>query len=90
MRNFYHGTNLKAADCIRCEGFRPDSWFAVHMEDAISCGGPVVFTVSLDVNRLEDEDGEFWQFHILAPVGVDAIVGEQWLALNPLHVTPYL
>ena len=90
MREFYHGTNLAAAAFIRREGFRFGTWFAVHMEDAICCGGPVVFTVSLDDSKIGQlthperylEDGEFWQFHTRVPIGSDAIIREQRLAFH--------
>ena len=89
MRLFYHGTNPTAAESIKATGFRFGTWFALRMEDAICCGGPVVFTVSLDERKIgalahpelvEEQDRPFWQFHTNVPIGVGAIVRQQHLA----------
>jgi hypothetical protein len=100
MREFYHGTNPTAAVIISHKGFRIGTWFAVHMEDAICCGGPIVFTVLLDERRinqlahperyLEDEDGEFWQFHTRVPIMPGAIVKIQHLYFSELGQVSWL
>ena len=93
MQVFYHGTNVAAAESIETTGFRVGTWFALYIEDAICCGGPVVFTVNLDEREIsalahpelvEEQDRPFWQFHTNVPIGPEAIVRKQVLALSPL------
>lgn len=66
----YHGTDAEAAKSIQREGFRPDSWFARHLEDAIYYGGPYVFEVALVDELMPDN----WQFHVDRRVSPNAIV----------------
>ena len=66
----YHGTDRKAAKAILREGFKPDTWFAQHLEDAVGYGGVHIFEVVFDVNGLPSD----WQFHNLGVVTVDRIV----------------
>ena len=47
MNLWYHGTNAEAATLIRRTGFKPGTWFAAHLEDAIAFGGMHVFEVYL-------------------------------------------
>lgn len=67
----YHGTNEYAAEMILIEGFKADSWFAVHLEDAICFGGDYVFEVALEWDEKSDED---WQFHVLEPIPAKKII----------------
>lgn len=83
----YHGTNSKAAQTIKKEGFYKGTYFAFRKEDAIKFGGNCVFTVELSDepslwqinNRLMDltkaGTDECWQFHTKIPIGVDKIKG---------------
>jgi hypothetical protein len=41
----YHGTDRARADSILLKGFRPYTYFAAHLEDALAFGGPFVFEV---------------------------------------------
>ncbi len=41
----YHGTNWRSAQAILREGFKPGTYFAFHLEDAVGYGGPYVFEV---------------------------------------------
>ncbi len=66
----YHGTNEKAAQLILKEGFKPDTWFARHLEDAVGYGGSHIFEVRFNVNGLPSN----WQFHDLEWVSADRIV----------------
>jgi len=66
----YHGTDERAAKAILKEGFKPDTWFARHLEDAIGYGGSHIFEVVFKVNGLPSN----WQFHDLERVSVDRIV----------------
>jgi len=66
----YHGTNKKAAEFILNEGFKPDTWFARHLEDAISYGGNHIFEVMFKVKGLPPN----WQFRNLERVSVSRIV----------------
>lgn len=52
----YHGTNEENAKSILQQGFRPYTFFARHMEDAIAFGGEHVFEIAMH----EVPDG--WQF----------------------------
>jgi hypothetical protein len=71
----FHGTNERAAMKILDEGFAADSWFSLHLEDALMCGGPWVFQVVFDTppEGWGDHDSN-WQFHDPDPVGDDRIV----------------
>jgi hypothetical protein len=71
MKIWFHGTDLKAAEQIRREGFRAGSWFAEALEDALEFGGKVVFEVALDHRPVEDGN---WQMCIADIVPFDAIV----------------
>ena len=66
----FHGTDGKAAKSILGGGFKPDTWFARHLEDAVCYGGSHIFEVAFDTGGLPSN----WQFHDLKPVGVDRIV----------------
>ena len=66
----YHGTDEKASEFILKEGFKPDTWFARHLEDAIGFGGSHIFEVMFNVDGLPSS----WQFHYLARVSADRIV----------------
>lgn len=73
MRICWHGTNKEAAMAILEEGFNPDSWFALHLEDALEFGGPWVFEVMFD----DPPDGweQFeWQFHRLEAIPESQII----------------
>ena len=76
---YFHGTNEEAAVAIRQEGFRAGTWFASHMEDSVAFGGPIVFMVELDWNRLNRPEGcpdDYWQFTVAEQVPASAIRGE--------------
>lgn len=66
----YHGTNQKAARLIRKHGFRPGSYFARHLEDALGFGGRVVFGVVFDDAAVPNH----WQLTISGIVNPDRIV----------------
>ena len=44
---WYHGTSKENADLILKTGFREQTYFAEHLEDAIGFGGPYVFAVAI-------------------------------------------
>jgi hypothetical protein len=69
----FHGTDERAAMKILDEGFADDSWFAMHLEDALMCGGPWVFQVVFDEPAC-GWDKLDWQFHDAAPVPPDRII----------------
>jgi len=64
----YHGTDTKAAQSILETGFRPGSWFALHLEDALACGGLHIFEVVFEFEKITPEPT--WQFftHIIIPI----------------------
>ncbi len=44
---WYHGTTLDKAVLIMKKGFKRETWFARHMEDALEFGGPCIFAVNV-------------------------------------------
>jgi hypothetical protein len=48
---WFHGTSRKNVDGILKNGFRKGTWFARHMEDAVTFGGPVVFFVKVTFEK---------------------------------------
>lgn len=68
MRICYHGTSEENVQPIFEQGFRPDTFFARHLEDALAFGGNHVFRVAFD------NPPEHWQFIILEWVKPDKIV----------------
>ena len=57
LRICYHGTNQEAGEAIQKEGFRVGTYFAAHLEDALTFGGPYVFEVLF----LDPGDPPPWQ-----------------------------
>ncbi len=56
----YHGTDLKSSRLILKEGFRKNTYFAQHLEDAVGYGGPYVFEVALPTHLTSNPRN--WQF----------------------------
>lgn len=78
----FHGTNITAALRIEEEGFRPDTWFARHLEDALAYGGNHVSLVAFD------DPPDDWQFHVLEAVPRERIVKRwriEYEEFEPLH-----
>ena len=71
MRIWFHGTTAGNADQIRTVGFRPGTFFAQHLEDAIEFGGSHVFEVAFPAD-VASRDG--WQIREDRPVSSDRIV----------------
>lgn len=69
MKICYHGTDAKNAQSILKQGFRPETWFAAHLEDALEFGGNHVFRVVFD------DPPDYWQFFINRWIKPDQIVG---------------
>ena len=69
----YHGTNEENAKLILENGFRPGTYFAYHLEDALAFGGKYVFRVEFDENKFNNEDDISWQFWIENTVAPDKI-----------------
>lgn len=55
----YHGTNQVNARKILKDGFKKDTYFALHLEDAIGYGGLYVFEVAYPLGRIPEG---CWQF----------------------------
>ena len=53
----YHGTKKKNVNKILKEGFKPDTFFSTHLEDALHYGGQFVFEVAFKDKDLPD----WWQ-----------------------------
>lgn len=75
----WHGTNKQNADKIKKEGFNEGSYFARHLEDALTFGGLYVFRVEFDPNEFYIHKQTVplseieWQFHITKRVLPDKI-----------------
>lgn len=68
----YHGTNAANARSIQRSGFRPGTYFAHHLEDALGYGGKYVFEVAFrGVIRTTSDN---WQFVTNETVPANAIV----------------
>jgi hypothetical protein len=65
----YHGTTKENAEQILQDGFRADSWFAAHLEDALLYGGNHVFGV-----KFEPPPADLWQFHFVDSIPVERII----------------
>ena len=60
----FHGTRKRAVKGILCKGFRKDTYFARHLEDALEFGGPYVFFVRFEENEFVGlRWNGWWQFH---------------------------
>lgn len=69
----FHGTNEKNAKLILENGFRPGTYFAYHLENALAFGGRYVFMVEFDENKFSDNNNEHWQFWIINTIAPDKI-----------------
>lgn len=54
----YHGTSQASAREILKSGFRPGTYFARHLEDALGFGGNFVFEAAFEEEKLPEN----WQF----------------------------
>jgi hypothetical protein len=76
----YHGTTAANAKSILREGFKPGTWFARHLEDAIGFGGGHVFEVAFPKHTLLAYDkrrgaDDSWQFTEGRRISPKRIVG---------------
>lgn len=78
MRVCYHGTDVEAAKSIRESGFRPGTWFASHLEDALEFGGPHVFRVVFD------DPPDEWQFHVAGAVPTERMLSYKKYTVEPV------
>ncbi len=58
----FHGTNAKSANNILKTGFKPWTYFADHLEDALKFGGNHVFEVCFKKDGLRSRGNNDWQF----------------------------
>jgi len=80
-RLYWHGTNRKNASAILKSGyFQKDTWFANHMEDAISFGGQYVFTIVLEM-----EKHNRWQVCLSRPLSIDNMLSLDKIAITNLR-----
>ena len=49
----YHGTNEENSKSILKDGFREGTYFAYHLEDALTFGGQYVFLVEFDETKFK-------------------------------------
>lgn len=73
MKICYHGTSRKNARSILKQGFRPETWFARNLQDAVGFGGSHVFEVAFDSARFNLEPDD-WQFFTREWIKPDKIV----------------
>ena len=64
MQIVYHGTDEATAKKILKTGFKPGTFFALHLEDSIGFGGTYIFEVAVESHRIPhtgnfDRDWEF-------------------------------
>jgi len=71
LRICWHGTSAENAKAILHRGFRPGTYFARHLEDAVGYGGAYVFEVTFPRNFVEQFG---WQFTNDKPVPASRIV----------------
>jgi hypothetical protein len=73
----FHGTTAAIAAEISVSGFRPETWFAYHLENALAFGGDHVFEVAFE-GLGEQADPRHpdhrWQWFVEEPVGPQNIV----------------
>ena len=71
----YHGTNGENSKSILKDGFREGTYFAYHLEDALTFGGQYVFLVEFDETKFNntDDENDRWQFWIINPIAPDKI-----------------
>ena len=84
LRICYHGTNQEAGEAIQKEGFRVGTYFAAHLEDALTFGGPYVFEVLFP----DPGDPPPWQFTIREEVPPQRIVCLARYELTVLYDDP--
>ena len=78
---YWHGTpSKKNVESILKNGFKPGTWFAKHLEDAIEFGGKYIFTVTVE---WQGENAHDWQIcsankitpdHILRVEKIESVV----------------
>lgn len=79
MKICYHGTDEVSAKLIMKEGFRRDTWFALHLENAFTFGGLHVFSVAFD------NPPDYWQFHCTVRIPVKRIVNYSVYTQSEVH-----
>lgn len=65
MQIVYHGTDEATAKKILKEGFKPGTFFAIHLEDSLGLGGNYIFEVAVESAALPKPDkklGTDWEF----------------------------
>lgn len=65
-RYSYHGTTKQNAEKILKTGFKKNTWFALHLEDALEFGGEYVFRVRFD----NEVSQYYWQFKIIEKIPI--------------------
>lgn len=65
----WHGTSAENAESIRQHGFRPGTWFAEHLEDALAFGGNHIFSVCFDFDKAPG-----WQFVASEEIPIERII----------------
>ena len=65
-RYSYHGTTKENAKKIMDIGFKKNTWFALHLEDALEFGGEYVFRV-----LFTDIVSQLWQFKANEKIPMD-------------------
>lgn len=82
----YHGTKVNKCVSILRDGFRPGSYFALHLEDALEFGGSVVFRVIFDDAAHRND----WQFFIYETVPPDRIIAITEYVVHKVYGNPKL
>lgn len=85
----YHGTSKGKAEAILGEGFRPGTYFALHLEDALGFGGRHVFSVVFPSSAVPREEGAF-QFRANKRVPPNRIVSYKVYGIKEVQSSPLL
>ena len=67
----YHGTKKENVEQILKTGFRPNTYFALHLEDALEYGGEHIFEVCFQRDVVLNDN---WQFVNVKTILPDKIV----------------
>jgi len=80
MNILFHGTTKENAALIMENGFRPYTYFALHLEDALAFGGDYIFEV-----LFEESPGEYWEHIISKPIKPERIKALYFLSPSIMY-----
>lgn len=75
MQIVYHGTDEATAKKILRNGFKPGTFFAIHLEDSLGFGGNYIFEVAVESHKISKESD--WEF-----IATDRVLPSQIVELR--------